>query len=122
MSFIKKLFLLSLFLSNSFLYADHKLIDIDQLTNKIKNNNKHIIVFFHMNYCPYCVRMEKRTLKDNTIQKMIEKDFIFTHVNTDEESKIILENKTYTTQEFSDYLDIDFFPTILFYNNEKEIV
>ena len=33
-----------------------------------------------------------------------------------------MNNKSYTTQEFSDYLDIDFFPTILFYDKEKDIV
>lgn len=122
MSFLKKLIFLSLILSNTFLYADHKLINIDDLVNKTLKNDKHVMVFFHMNYCPYCIRMEKGTLKNHTVKKIIEKDFIFTHVNTDEESEIIFENKSYTTQEFSDYLDIDFFPTVIFYDKEKDIV
>jgi len=122
MIFFKKLLLIFLFLSNSLLFADHSIINIDELTNKIQKNDKHIIVFFHMNYCPYCTRMEKRTLADQTIKKMIGKDFIFTHINIDQQSKIIFENKTYSTKEYADYLDIDFFPTTLFYDKEKEIV
>ena len=91
MNFLNRIILISLILSNTFLFADHKVINIDDLVNKIQKNDKHLMVFFHMNYCPYCVRMEKRTLKHHTIKEMIEKDFIFTHVNTDEESKIIFE-------------------------------
>ena len=75
-----------------------------------------------MNYCPYCIRMEKGTLKDKIIQEMIEKDFICIDVNTDQKSKIIFENKTYSTKEFANYFDIDFFPTVLFFDKEKEIV
>ena len=98
------------------------MININELINKIQKNDKHIMVFFHMNHCPYCIRMKKGTLKNHTIQKMIEKDFIFTHVNIDEKSEIVFENKTYSAKEFADYLDIDFFPTILFYDKEKEII
>jgi len=122
LSIFKKFILLSLLLSSSFLWADHEKINIDELTNKLQKNNKHIIVFFHMNYCPYCIRMEKGTLKDKTIQKMIEKDFIFIDVNTNQKSKIIFENKTYSTKEFANYFDIDFFPTVLFFDKEKDIV
>ena len=99
------------------LWADEKTINL----NTLKTNNKQIMVFFHMNNCGYCNRMDKQTFQDFTIKQTIEKEFLMIDINIDEEIKITLNNKTYSARDFASYYEVHFFPTVIFLDDENEI-
>ena len=122
MKSFKYFLLIVLFFVNTNLFANNTSINIDKLLTNKDFINKHVIVFFHMNHCPYCTRMEHSTFKNKNIQKMIKKYFVFIDINTDENTNVIFNKKKYNTKEFTDHLEINFFPTTIFIDNKKDIV
>lgn len=122
MNFLKKVLFVYLIFGAISLFADQDKIDLDRLFKEQLDSQKHMLVFFHMNYCPYCTRMKNQTLQNEKIRKIIEKDFVFVHINIDEKASVILQNKSYSAKAFSQSLDIDFYPTTIFYTQEKELI
>lgn len=98
-------------------------IDINtQIQNSI-SQKKHLMLFFHINFCPYCKKMENTTLKDDFVQEELNKHFLTLDINTDKQNdKIVFNNITYTNKEYANKLDVHFFPTVLFLDNEGEII
>ena len=111
-----------LLFTNSTLFAKSDIINLDELFKQNSASHKHIMVFFHMNHCPYCERMDKSTLQDTKIQNILQKKFIFIDINTDEKKSVLFHNKLFTQKEFAHSLDIDFYPTVVFFDTEKEII
>jgi len=65
--------------------------------------------------------MDNRTLKNSVIQKIVKKSFTFIDINIDEKETILFNKKLYTYKEFAEFYDIDFYPTIIFLDDEFEI-
>jgi len=119
---IKKILLVLFLLSHTFVFAKQTSLNLDLLFKNTDLSNKHVVVFFHMSHCPYCERMDKSTLANDAIQTMLQKDFIFIDINTDEKQSVLFNNKIYTKKEFAHSIDVDFFPTVVFFDKEKEII
>lgn len=98
------------------------IIDIDKITQKAKLENKHIVVFFHMEYCPYCIKFNDKTLNDKKIKGKLQKDYIFVDINIDKEDTIIFKDFKGTQNQFSKSLNVSFFPTVLFVDSSKNII
>ena len=75
-----------------------------------------------MSHCGYCERMEKRTFQDDDIKATIEKSFVFIDINIDESSKVLFNNTEYSNKEFVDYFDVDLFPSVLFFDKNREVI
>ena len=113
-----KYLLISLFILFSNLFANEQIINFDT----IKKDGKQTMIFFHMNHCSYCERMKNKTLEDKNIKKIIQKDFLFVDINISDQYTIIFNNKTYSIKEFTKEIEVEFFPTILFLDEENEII
>ena len=48
-----------------------------------KSQNKPVFLYFHANWCTYCVRLKKTTFKDKTILTYLKDNFISIAVDTD---------------------------------------
>lgn len=119
-----KIIFISLFLI-VFAYAkEHKPIDINLeiLSTQAKVESKHTLLFFHMNHCPYCKKMEKFTLNNKDIKKEIEKSFLFVDININDDDNVKYKNFFDSKLQFSKYLAISFYPTVIFINEENTIV
>ena len=95
------------------------IIDLDRLKKK---DGKHTILFFHMNYCPYCERFISVSLNNPNIKEQIKKDFNYIDININEDGDIKFDSFKGDKYHFSQYFDINFYPTILFLDNNNEIV
>ena len=117
---MKKVILSSIFIF-TFLYthvvANDKIINIDTLNT----SDKQIMIFFHMNNCSYCNRMDTKTLQERNIKVSIEKSFLLVDINIDNGDKITFNNTVYRHKVFANNLDVKFFPTVLFLDKENEI-
>jgi len=100
------------------LMANNITINLDVM----KKSPKLTMLFFHMNHCGYCERMEKKTIQNSDIQKLIKQNFTLIDLNVDEQNSVIFNNKTYTNKKFSVIQDVDFFPTVLFLDENNEII
>jgi predicted bacteriocin transport accessory protein len=104
------------------LFAQSNTIDIDQITEKIKSKEKHSMVFFHMERCPYCKKLLKNALSDEEVKKKIVKDYILIDVNVDKAQIIQYKDFTGNAKEFCKHLSIGYYPTVVFIDDNNEIV
>ena len=53
-----------------------------------KNQNKHIFLYFHADWCTYCRKLKKTTFQDKTVLKYLKKNFISIKVDTDKNQEM----------------------------------
>lgn len=104
-------------------FAQDGVINIDQIAKEeAKVEKKHILVFFHMTYCPYCMKMIKNAFSDEIAKKKMENDYIFIDINIDDGGIIKYKDFSGNKKEFSKNLAIGYYPTVLFIDQNNEIV
>lgn len=118
---IKILIILALLNSFGIAKENNNDFNIDKLSAQAIKENKHVMIFFHMEYCPWCKRMIKRTLNAKSISKQMKKYFIVSDININNAGMISYNNFQGTKQEFADKLGVSLYPTVVFMNNNKVI-
>lgn len=103
-------------------YSKDGVVSIDEISKEAKEEKKHIMVFFHMEYCPYCIRLMNNAFNDKKAKKKMENDYIFVDVNIDDKDIISYKKFKGTKKEFSKDLAIGYYPTIVFIDKNNEIV
>lgn len=79
----------------------------DEAIKKAKKEKKPVMLVLSSNTCPWCRKMENQTLKNETINKQVQENFIPLALDKDEDK--------YPKQFFPQYI-----PTILFINPHTE--
>ena len=101
--------------------ASSAVLDINHIINDASKNKKQVMIFFHMTHCGYCERMKNRTLTNPQVKSYIDKHFVFIDINIDDKEKVLFKNISYSKKDFADDLDIDLFPTVVFFDEDAEI-
>jgi len=121
MKFLKTVLLACCLIIPSF--AQEGMINIDQIAKEeAKEQKKHILVFFHMTYCPYCMKMINNAFSDKVAKKKMENDYIFIDINIDDSGIIKYKDFKGNKKDFSKSLAIGYYPTVLFIDKNNEIV
>jgi len=115
-----KLKLLLLILLSINIYA--KDIDFDKIIKVSKEQNKQIMVFFHMEHCGWCHKLIDESLNDKNIKTMINKDFNFISLDVETIGDIIYNNKKIKKLDFARDYEVYFYPTILIFDNNELVV
>lgn len=99
-------------------------LDIAEDIEEAKENNKHFMVFMDLEGCPYCSKMLKENfINENKTSEFIKKYFDVININVKGSREIAWdEETTLTEKELAEKLQIQYSPTILFFNYEKEVV
>ena len=58
-----------------------------------KSQNKPVFLYFHADWCTYCVRLKKTTFKDKTILTYLKNNFISIAVDTDKNQELATQWK-----------------------------
>ena len=120
MNFFKIVLIISIITTFSF---SDGIINIDEIAQKeAKVENKHIMIFFHMTHCPYCIRMIDNAFSDKVAKEKMDKDYIFIDVNVDDEGIIQYKDFKGTKRAFSKYVNLSFYPSVVFIDKTNEIV
>lgn len=99
-------------------------LDMAEDIEEAKEEDKHVILFMTLEFCPYCTKM----LNDNFIegakhQKYIKDNFDVIGINIKGSREIALnEDKSMTEKEYAAYLKVQYTPTIIFLNQKNEVV
>lgn len=98
--------------------------DINEDVSEAMENNKHYMLFMDLEGCPYCTKMLKENfMADGGNKEFIQKYFDVVNINVKGSVEIAWdENTTLTEKELAEKLKIQYSPTILFFNHEKEVV
>jgi len=99
--------------------ADEIDFDIDKTVKAANKTNKQVILFIHKDNCGYCERMTF-LLDEKDVLKAINKDFILLDINRDDDEMVSYQGFKGSNQEFIKALDINFFPTLVFIDTDKD--
>jgi thioredoxin-related protein len=94
-------------------------INVNKLIKDAKIQNKQVLVFFHMTYCPYCQKMLKENFENKNFLKQFNKHFVYLDINIDDEDLLIFNDFKGTQEEFAEVYDVNFYPTIIFLDESK---
>lgn len=99
-------------------------LDIAEDIEEAKEEDKHVILFLSLDFCPYCTRMLDEHFNDGAKnQKYLENNFDVIGINIKGSREIALnEDQSMTEKEYADFLKVMYTPTIIFLNQENEIV
>jgi len=99
-------------------------LDLNEDVEEAKEENKHLMLFLSLDFCPYCTKM----LNDNFIegaknQKYIKDHFDVIGLNIKGSREVTVdEDTTMTEKEYAAFLKVQYTPTIIFFDQEGKIV
>ncbi|NYT26947.1 thioredoxin fold domain-containing protein [Candidatus Thiodubiliella endoseptemdiera] len=92
--------------------------DVDEA----KQKDKHVLLFFHLDECPYCDHMAKNFDKP-FLRDFVQEHFDVIAINMRGDKEVALgEDKAITEKEFSIKVGVRYTPTIVFLNQKNKIV
>ncbi len=99
-------------------------LDIQEDIDEAKEENKHVMLFLSLDFCPYCTKMLKDNFyNENETQKYIKKHFDVIGINIKGDKEITLdENTTMSESEYAKHLKVQYTPTIIFFDQNNKIV
>lgn len=99
-------------------------MDMSEDVEEAKEEDKHVMLFMTLKFCPYCTKM----LKDNFIegtknQAYIKDNFDVIGINIKGSKEIAVnEDLTLTESEYAKHLNVQYTPTILFLDQNNKVV
>lgn len=98
-------------------------LEIQEDINDAKDNNKHVMLFMHIDRCPYCTRMLEENFRRGDSKDFIEKYFDVIPLNIRGDREIQWDEKTtYTEKQLARNLKVHFTPTIIFLDSSGKKV
>lgn len=99
-------------------------LDIKEDIDEAKTKNKHYMIFMDLDACPYCAKMLKDNFAtENKTSDFIKKYFDVIELNVKGSREVTWdENTTLSEKELASKLEIQYSPTILFFDDKKEII
>lgn len=114
--------LLFLFFFNTSLFSNIHTIDVNALSMQAKNENKHLLLFFHKDGCGFCEKMQYDTLEESDIEDMLEQYFILVDIGINDEGTVLYRDFNGSKHEYAKSLKISFYPTVGFVDGDNSIV
>jgi thioredoxin-related protein len=98
-------------------------LDIAEDVDDAKDDNKSVLLYFHLDNCPYCSSMLDQNFKSGDNLEFIQKHFSVIAVNLKGDREITLnENETLLEKELSKNLKVQYTPTIIFISEDGKQV
>ena len=99
-------------------------LDISEDIDEAKEEGKHIMLFLDLQGCPYCTKMLKESFHaDNDTSKFIQKHFDVINIDVKGSKEITWsEEETFTEKDLAVKLKVQYSPTVLFLDYDKNVV
>lgn len=98
-------------------------LDIAEDVTEATESNKHVMLFLHLNGCPYCYKMNEENLKHAPYTDFIKSNFDIIALNIKGDREIALDEETSLTEkELAERLKVIYTPTIIFMDSHNKIV
>lgn len=93
----------------------------DEGVKLAKEQNKHIIVDFYTDWCPYCKLMDE-TYTDKQVIDEINKNFIAIKINCESNNIVDYNGQKITEEKLANKLGVNSYPTTLFFNENNNYI
>ena len=99
-------------------------MDMQEDVEEAKDENKHVMLFMTLKFCPYCTKMLKNNFIEGAeLQPYIKENFDVIAIDIKGSKEItVTEDLTLTEKEYAKHLNVQYTPTILFLNQNNEVV
>ena len=98
-------------------------LDLREDLAAAKQDGKRLMIMFTMNSCPYCHAMVERNLAQQDIEALLRSKFDVIAVNMmGDRSLTDVDGKSYSEKSYAEAMKVRFTPTILFMNEQGEVV
>ena len=98
-------------------------LDINEDVADAKSRNKNIMLFFHLNECPYCDAMLNENFRGGDTTDFIRDKYSVVAINIKGDREITFNESTEITEKsISEQLKVQYTPTIVFINDDSKIV
>ena len=99
-------------------------LDMNEDVTEAKDNDKHVILFMSLKFCPYCTKMLKETFDQGAqLQQYIKDNLDIIEIDIKGSKEIAInEDTTMTEIEYAKHLKVQYTPTILFLDQDNNIV
>jgi len=99
-------------------------LEMEDDIEEAKENNKHVMLFMSLNFCPYCTKMlDESFVEGSNLQPFIKKNFDVIGINIKGSKEIVInEDLTLTEKEYAKHLKVQYTPTVLFLDENNKVV
>ena len=98
-------------------------LDIAEDAGQAGAADKHLILFMHLNGCPYCYRMIEDNFKNAPYTDFIKEHFDVIAINIKGDREIAFDAETSVSEkELAGLLKVRYTPTVLFLNGDNQTV
>ncbi|MEA2017134.1 MAG: thioredoxin fold domain-containing protein [Campylobacterota bacterium] len=99
-------------------------LEMEEDIEEAKENNKHVMLFMTLKFCPYCTKMLNESfVKGSALQPFIEQNFDVIGINVKGSKEIVInEDLTLTESEYAKHLKVQYTPTLIFLDENNKVV
>lgn len=98
-------------------------LEIQADAQEAASANKHVMLFFHLNNCPYCAKMLDSNFLQEPLKTYIQEHFDVIAINVKGDRQVQYNQElSFSEKELADDLDVSLTPTITFINAENKTV
>lgn len=98
-------------------------LEIQDEISDARDNNRHIMLFMHIDRCPYCTRLLEENFRTGENQAFMQKNFDVIALNIRGDREIIWDKDTrYSEKTLARELKVHFTPTLVFLDTDGKKV
>jgi len=99
------------------------LLDLKEDVEEARRQGRHVMVFLHLDECPYCERMLRESFAGGETHDFMRKHFDVVAINVRGAMEVMwIDRKTYTEQALARQLKVFGTPTIVFLGHDGDMV
>ena len=98
-------------------------LDIGEDVMEASDEGKHVMLFMHLNGCPYCYKMVEENIKNAPYTNFIKENFDVIALNIRGDREVALnEDVSLTEKELAERFKVMYTPTIIFLSPDNKVV
>jgi thioredoxin-related protein len=96
-------------------------LDFDDGLAKARSTGKPVMIDFYTDWCVYCKKLDRETLRDPEVAKTLESGFIAIRLDAENgKARLSYRGRSFSYAEFSRFFGVTSFPSIAFLNDKGE--
>jgi thioredoxin-related protein len=98
-------------------------LDLAEDSAESADANKHLILYVYQDGCPYCAKLIEDNFHNPSLVKTIRENFDVVAINMWGDREIYdFDEITLTEKQFAEKLHVQFTPTLIFFDNQNNII
>ena len=97
-------------------------LDLEEDINDASKQGKRLVVYFWQPGCPYCSQLWEENFSQKDLEKSFRKNFEIIAINLwGDRDVVAIKGNDYTEKSFAEALNIQYTPTLLFFNEKQKL-